>query len=355
MKLIGTPACTAPSSRATRRANSLSQRWADPIATSLSRRRHRPQRHRLSADVSVDVGINVELCPPTLDRWTATPSTGTSPQGLPPERMPVSLFRCPECDGLVSSHAAACPHCGFPVQQRKSRSPNLVAPSRSENATYSKRHKDVRGNRRFPGSADQGRCDICEAPDGSHLEWCEDIRPLSPERLRAFFSPSPGEGAAGDSASDWGAGGRVPSIRSGPGSRDYLDFNHVARRGSWPSFAVPLIIIASLAAAILAIVGIGKLNEFNEFNAEHGQNGSAYIPSEWCISACHACEDFVYYAGYAGAERICPVGDQCMNQCSQTDWEHNITRAPEPIRVLGAGVSIRTSASFYGAARESSP
>jgi hypothetical protein len=44
-----------------------------------------------------------------------------------------------------------------------------------------------------------------------------------------------------------------------------------------------------------------------------------------------------------------------MNQCSQTDWEHNITRAPEPIRVLGAGVSIRTSASFYGAARESSP
>jgi hypothetical protein len=31
----------------------------------------------------------------------------------------MALINCPECEGIVSDKAAACPHCGFPMQSHK--------------------------------------------------------------------------------------------------------------------------------------------------------------------------------------------------------------------------------------------
>jgi hypothetical protein len=53
------------------------------------------------------------------------PSTGTiAGPSLPDtlkvvsDRSPLNLMGCPDCSGLVSMRAIACPHCGCPIQQR---------------------------------------------------------------------------------------------------------------------------------------------------------------------------------------------------------------------------------------------
>lgn len=38
----------------------------------------------------------------------------------------MALLHCPECGNRVSSAAASCPHCGFPIQQRIATSGNFA-------------------------------------------------------------------------------------------------------------------------------------------------------------------------------------------------------------------------------------
>jgi hypothetical protein len=50
--------------------------------------------------------------------WEEAPKAEYDWVKHPPNRGPMALIQCPECAATISSRAAACPHCGFPLARR---------------------------------------------------------------------------------------------------------------------------------------------------------------------------------------------------------------------------------------------
>ena len=50
----------------------------------------------------------------------------------------MALMQCPECGGKVSSFAAACPHCGYPINARTQRKNGAAVPTAALDRQYKK-------------------------------------------------------------------------------------------------------------------------------------------------------------------------------------------------------------------------